>query len=202
MKCFLEVSTLSILVFSAAASVHAQPNVGPTPSPTPAKIEHSTKFDGNLEFPQISGWTLAPKYIYPTADLGYSVNYESPEGGRVIVYVYNSGQTTIPNALTGVVVDEMNRAKADIQAAVNSGTYESAKVLRSATVNFGGTSDGLKAIFASYELSISGNQLHSEIYVFPYQNYFVKIRATRPKAYATSGVVVDLLAKLGVLFSR
>ena len=201
MKRFLEVSTILILVLSAAAAVHAQPHVGPTPSPTPAKIEPA-KFDGNVEFPEISGWTLAPKYIYPTADLGYSVNYESPEGGRVIVYVYNGGHTIIPNTLTGVVAEEMNRAKSDIQAAVDSGKYESAKMLRYETVKFGGTRGGVQALFASYDLSISGIPLHSEIYLFPYQNYFVKIRATRPKAYATSGVVVDLLAKLGVLFLR
>jgi hypothetical protein len=201
MKRFLEVSVLSIFVLSAGAFVHAQPKLSPTPSPAPAKIEPA-KFDGNVEFPEVSGWTLAPKYVYPTPDLGYSVNYESPEGTRVIVYVYDGGQTTIPNNLNGVVVDEMNRAKAEIQASVDSGRYESAKMLRSETVNFGGISGRVKALYASYDLGISGNQLYSEIYLFPYQNYFVKIRATRPKAYATSDAVVDLLAKLGVLFLR
>jgi hypothetical protein len=180
----------------------AQPKPSPSPTPTPVKIERTTKFDGNIEFPNVSGWTLTPKYVYPTPALGYSVNYESPEGGRVTVYVYNAGRKTIPNDLTGVVADEMNRAKSDIQAAVNAGMYENAKLLRSETISFGGPDGRVKSLYAGYDLTARGNQLHSEIYLFPYQNYFVKIRATRPKSLATSEAVVDLLKELDMLFLR
>ena len=200
MKKFSLFCTLSILVFSA--STLAQAPGKPSPGPTPIKIERSTKFDGNVNFPKIGGWTLTPKYVYPAPELGYSVSYESPEGGRVTVYVYNGGRTTIPNDLNGVVADEMNRAKGDIQAAVNAGMYESAKALRSETINFGGANGRVKALYASYDLAARGNQLHSEIYLFPYQNYFVKIRATRPKSLATSEAVADLLAELDILFLR
>ncbi|HJS52606.1 MAG TPA: hypothetical protein VJ781_11950 [Pyrinomonadaceae bacterium] len=204
MKYFLSFSALWILVLFAAAFAYGQPkpSPSPTPSPTPVKIERITKFDGNVDFPKVSGWNLTPKHVYPTPELGYSVNYESPEGGRVTVYVYNGGQKNIPNTLTGVVADEMNRAKSDIQAAVNAGIYENAKVLRSETINFGGPNGRVKSLYASYDLSARGNQLHSEIYLFPYQNYFVKIRATRPKSLATSEAVADLLTELDVLFLR
>jgi hypothetical protein len=148
MKNFLNVSVLWILVLSAAASVYAQPKSSPSPAPsrTPVKIERVTKFDGNVDFPKVSGWTLSPKHTYPTPELGYSVGYDSPVGGSVTVYVYSGGRTTIPNVLTGIVAEEMTRAKSDIQALVNAGRYESAKMLRSETVNFGGTSGRVKAL--------------------------------------------------------
>jgi hypothetical protein len=200
MKSLHKFSALSILVFSASAFAQAPGKA--SPGPTPVKIERTTKFDGNVNFPKVGGWTLTPKYVYPTPDLGYSVSYESPEGGRVTVYVYDGGRTTIPNDLTGVVADEMNRAKSDIQAAVNAGMYETAKVLRSETINFGGPNGRVKTLYASYDLAARGNQLHSEIYLFPYQNYFVKIRATRPKASASSRAVMELLTELDILFLR
>ena len=204
MKNFLRFCALSILVLSGAAFAQAQakPSPTPTPSPSPVKIERTTKFDGNVEFPKVNGWALTPKHAYPTPELGYSVNYESPEGGRVTVYVYSGGRKTIPNDLTGVVADEMNRAKGDIQAAVNAGMYENAKVLKSETINFGGPNGRVKALYASYDLAARGNQLHSEIYLFPYQNYFVKIRATRPRSLANSEAVAELLSELDILFLR
>jgi hypothetical protein len=198
-KSFL-FSALSVLVFSA--STLAQAPGKPSPRPTPIKIERLTKFDGNVDFPKIGGWTLTPKYVYPVPELGYSVSYESSEGGRVTVYVYNGGQTRIPNNLGGVVADEMNRAKGDIQAAVSAGIYENAKPLRSETISFGGPNGRVKTLYASYDLASKGNQLHSEIYLFPYQNYFVKIRATRPKTVAASQAVVELLTELDILFLR
>ena len=200
MKNFSLFSALSILVFSATTLAQAPRKA--SPGPTPIKIERATKFDGNVSFPKIGGWTLTPRYVYPRPELGYSVSYESPEGGRVTVYVYNGGLTKIPNDLGGVVADEMNRAKGDIQAAVNAGIYENAKSVRSETINFGGPNGRVKTLYASYDLAARGNQLHSEIYLFPYQNYFVKIRATRPKASAANPAVVELLTELDILFLR
>jgi hypothetical protein len=204
MKKFLMSNGLFLLVLGAAIFVQAQNSAGPTPTPTPGsgKIERTTKFDGNVEFPKVSGWTLGAKQFYSTPELGYSVYYKSPEGGTVTVYVYNGGRTSIPNNLTGVVAEEMNRAKNDIQLMVDRGSYESAKLLKAETINFGGTNGRVKALYAGYDLGVRGNQYHSEIYLFPYQNYFVKIRATRPKELAKSEAFADLLAELDMLFLR
>jgi hypothetical protein len=192
----------AVLLVVSFVSVSVRAQSKPSPTPTPLKIERTTKFDGNVEFPKVSGWTLSPKRTYSTEALGYSVGYSSPAGGSVTVYVYNGGRKTIPDNLTGVVAEEMARAKGDIQTLVNAGTYEYAKQVTSETISFGGPNGRVKALYASYDLGVRGNQLHSEIYLFPYQNYFVKIRATRPKALAKSEAFADLLAELDILFLR
>lgn len=208
MTTFQKIFALSILVFAFAAITVAQnnpasgPGLRPTPTPEKMKLERDTKFDGNVNFPDVEGWELSEKYKYPTADLGYSVNYESREGGRVTVYVYSGGKKKIPSELTGIVADEMKRAKSDINAAVDQGMYQNAKALKSETTTIGGSTGGVKALYASYDLTARGNALHSEIYIFPYQNYFIKIRATRPKTYAKSAAIDSLLAELDTVFLK
>lgn len=183
-----------------STSTGASPKATPTPDKT--KLERTTKFDGNVEFPEVDGWELSEKHKYPTDALGYSVNYESRSGGRVTVYVYNGGRKTIPNLLTGVVADEMDRAKSDIKAAVDAGAYESAKLIKSEPITLGGTTGSLKVLYTGFDLAARGNKLHSEIYLFPYQNYFVKIRATRAKANEKSPDFAALLAEIDALFLK
>ena len=190
----------SILVISAAAFVQAQPKT--TASPTPSKIDRTTKFDGNVEFPTVSGWTMSPKHVYPTPDLGYSVAYGSPQGGSVTVYVYRGGQKAIPNNLSGVVAAEMNQAKSDVQTLVDRGSYEYAKLQRSETIDLGGANGRVKALYAGYDLGVQGIDAVSEIYLFPYQDHFIKIRATRRKDLAKSDAFAKLLADLDLLFSK
>lgn len=160
------------------------------------------EIDGNVEFPEVVGWELSQKHKYPTDALGYSVNYESASAGRVTIYVYTGGRKSIPSSLTGVVADEMERAKSDIKAAVDAGSYESAKAIKSEAIVLGGSSGVLKSLYTSFEMGIRGNKYHSEIYLFPYQNYFVKIRATRPKANEKSSDLAALLVQIDALFSK
>lgn len=203
---------LLVLAFFALfiTSIQAQDKPA-TPQATPPKIEpakpadkmvRTTPFDGNVEFPEVDGWELSEKHKYPTAQLGYSVNYESPTGGRVTVYVYNGGRKSIPSSLTGVVVEEMDRAKNDIKAAVDAGAYESAKLRKSESITLGGIAGNLKILYTSFDLVARGNKLHSEIYLFPYQNYFVKIRATRTKANEKSPAITALFSEIDALFLK
>jgi len=53
-----------------------------------------------------------------------------------------------------------------------------------------------------YDLAARGNKLHSEIYLFPYQGYFVKIRATRTKANEKSADFATLLSEIDALFLK
>ncbi len=146
------------------------------------KLERETPFDGDVDFPEVEGWLLSPKIVYPQAALGYSVNYESEKlGARVTVYVYNGGRSSIPNSLTGAVAEELERARAEIMAVVEAGFYERATPRASETITLGGGDGNVKALYAYYEIAARGRTLDSEIYLFPYNNHFVKFRATLPK---------------------
>lgn len=178
-------------------------NPTPTPSPTPMKLERTKPFDGEVEFPEVDGWELGRRSTFPQKELGYSVNYESPIAGRVTVYVYTGGVSRIPNDLTGPVAAQMKQAKSDIKQAVDAGYYDSVKDVRSETITLGGTDGKVKALYTLLDLRANGNKLDSEIYVFPYNGYFVKLRATRPASEKGSKIeaMEDLLKALDDTFA-
>lgn len=202
------VTFLTLVLLAFTATVTAQkpeskpsPTPSPSPSPTPAKLERETKFDGSVTFPEVEGWELSDKTQYPTPDMGYSVNYETPSS-RVTVYVYNGGQASIPNTLTGVVAQEVKNAQAQIKAIVDAGAYESAKVLKDETVVLGGPKGKIKALYVRYALRARGRDLDSRIYLFPYNNYFIKIRMTGLPADEDSAETLALLEAIDLLFSK
>ena len=94
-----------VLLSISASAQKPESKPAPSASPTPIKLERETSFNGDVTFPEVDGWELGDKYRYPTAALGYSVNYES-DTSRVTVYVYTGGRKVIPNDLNGVVADE------------------------------------------------------------------------------------------------
>lgn len=195
-------SLLLVLVF--AASTFAQKPASkpsPSPSPTPLKLERESKFDGDVTFPEVDGWDLTARQQYPTPDMGYSHNYES-SSGRVTIYVYNGGRTSIPNALTGVVAEEVKMTQAGILMFVERGSYESAKELKNETVALGGANGKVKSLHVLYALRAGGRDLDSHIYLFPYNNYFIKIRMTGPPAKEPSADTVALFEALDLLFSK
>lgn len=197
---FSILSTLILMLLSAA--VHAQ-KTAPSPSaaPTPLKLERETKFDGNVSFPEVDGWQLSEKTQYPTPDMGYSVNYESP-AARITIYVYTGGRPAIPNSLLGVVAEEMKGTQAGINSIVEQGYYESAKELRNETVTLGGKNGKIKSLHVQYALKAAGRELDSHIYLFPYNNYFVKLRMTGPKTAAPDPGIATLLEAIDLLFSK
>lgn len=197
--------TLTLLLFALSAlsaGVFAQkPESKPSPSPTPMKLERETPFDGDVKFPDVEGWELSDRQQYPTPAMGYSHNYES-DSGRVTVYVYNSGRPTIPNTLTGVVAEEVKMTQAGIMMLVERGSYESAKELKSETVTLGGKNGKVKTLHVLYALRAGGRDLDSHIYLFPYNNYFIKIRMTGPQMKEPSTEVIALFEALDLLFSN
>jgi hypothetical protein len=198
-------SILPVALFLLAASAIAQkPESKPPPaaSPTPLKLERETPFNGDVSFPEVDGWELGEKYRYPTADLGYSVNYES-ETSRVTVYVYSGGRKAIANDLGGVVADEMKKAKSELQAAVEAGLYESADAGKTETITIARDKGMVKALYTPLKLKARGNLLNSEIFIFPYNNYFIKIRAThRTPEGAASPDFASLRQALDLLFLK
>lgn len=202
MKKLFPISLTAALLLGFSAIISAQkPAASPSPSPAPVKLERETKFDGNVTFPEVEGWELSPRQNTPVRSMGYFVNYESPSG-RVSVYVYNADLPSIPNSLTGVVAKEMKDAKSGITMLVDAGMYESAKEVKNETVTLGGPKGSVKSLHAHFALRAGGRDLDSHIYLFPYHNYFIKIRMTNPQMKEPSADVAALFEALDLLFSK
>jgi hypothetical protein len=150
-----------------------------------------------LAFPEVDGWTKGDLVKYPQAELGYSVNYDGKSGSRVSVYVYNGGRTDIRNSLTGAVKEEIDRAKAEIDAVAEMGVYSDVKVVSDEKMKLGGKSGKIDVLRKALSFKARGTELHSEIIIFPFEGDFVKIRATRPR---TAGVEAEDAVK--ALFSE
>lgn len=161
-------------------------------------------YELKIEFPEIDGWDKGEIRTYPAAELGYSIAYQSEEGGTVTIYVYNGGLTKISSDLNDKVIkDEINRAKNEIIEVGKMGVYKNVKELKNDTVTLGGTSGKTKALRSLFSFSVRGQDVDSEIYLFSYENHFVKIRATRPKAEdnAENKVFTKFLGEIDKLFS-
>ena len=160
--------------------------------------------ESKVEFPDIDGWEKSDITKYPTAELGYSVNYESEEGGRVTVYVYNGGLKNIPDGATDKAVkNELEKAKGEIRQAGKMGYYDNIKEIKNETITLGGAAGKVKSLYTLLNFSAQGQELASEIYLFGYRNNFIKIRATRLKeGGAENKAFTDLLAKLDAYFSK
>ena len=189
---------LSFAILSSSTLAQAKPD--PTPTPEKVKLERVVKFDGNVKFPDVDGWTRGEKYQYPSPELGYSVTYES-KAGRVTVYVYNAGLETIPNDLTGPVNDQMLNARREIKVIVDQGRYDSATEGKIETVTIGGPSGKIKSLHTEFTIKANGNEFESETYIFPYNNYFIKYRITRPKAVGKTEELQELMKALDAVFS-
>lgn len=193
-----------LVLFISIEAIAQKPESKPLPpaSPTPMKLERETPFNGDVTFPEVDGWDLSDKYRYPTAALGYSVNYET-DNTRVTVYVYSGGQKSIPNDLGGVVADEMKKARSELKAAVEAGLYESADAGNTESITIAKNKGAVKALYTPLKIRARGNTLTSEIFIFPYNNYFIKIRATHRSPEAASGSeFVSLREALDLLFSK
>lgn len=200
MKKLFGVFVLAFLFAALSNTSFAQAKPDPTPTPEKLKLERVGKFDGNVKFPDVDGWTRGEKVQYPTAELGYSVSYGS-RSGRVTVYVYNGGLKKIPNDLTGPVADQMTTSRNDIKAMVEQGGYDSSTEGKVETVIIGGPTGKVRSLHTEFTLKAKGNEFDSETYVFPYNDHFIKIRITRPKAVGKTEELQELMKSLDEVFS-
>jgi len=186
---------------SEAKDQKTKPEVPKLEKPaTPAKPARAK--NEPLDFPEVDGWTKGDVQKYPQAELGYSVNYDAKGSNRVTVYVYNGGRKDIRNSLAGAVKDEIEQAKSEIDAMAEMGVYSDVKVEKDEKTKVGGKAGKIDTLHKVLSFKARGNQLHSEIYIFPFEGNFVKIRATRPKAGgpADEEAVVRLLAEIEAMF--
>lgn len=192
------VLALSFTILSSASLAQAKP--APTPTPEIVKLERVVKFDGNVKFPDVDGWTRSEKYQYPSPELGYSVTYEA-KAGRVTIYVYNAGLEKIPSELTGPVNEQMLNAREEVKAIVEQGRYDSATEGKIETVTIGGPAGKIRSLHTEFTIKANGNEFDSETYIFPYNNYFIKFRVTRPKAVGKTIELQELMKALDSVFS-
>ncbi|MEO7673585.1 MAG: hypothetical protein ABIU09_05855 [Pyrinomonadaceae bacterium] len=178
-------------------------NVAPTPqkpaNPTPLRQKGSP-----LQFPEVDGWEKSELKKYPQPELGYSVNYDAEGGNRVSIYVYNGGRKDIRDSLGGAVKSEIERAKAEIYAVAEMGVYSDVKEEKSDTTKIGGASGKIDTLRKVLSYKSRGAAQHSEIYIFPFEAHFVKVRATRPKSLGKEAeeAVTKLLAEIETLFLK
>lgn len=157
-----------------------------------------------VNLPEVDGWEKGDIQKYPTEEMGFSVNYQSRQGGRVTVYVYNGGNKKIGDgAGDKIVKDELNKAKGEIRQMADFGYYENLKELKNETTSLGANGKN-KVLYALYNFGAGDKVAASEIYIFGNQNRFVKIRATRARDNNEAGdkMVADLLKELDAFFSN
>jgi hypothetical protein len=158
-----------------------------------------------VDFPDVRDWEKGEIQKYPTEDLGFSIDYESEDGGRVTIYVYNGGKKNIPDDLSDKLIkNELNNAKSEIRKVADMGYYQNVKEIKNDTVTLGGASGKVKALHVVYNFSSGGRNLTSEIYMLAHQNRFIKIRATRPRDTGENGnkAVAALLAEIDAMFAK
>lgn len=210
MQSSFRITVLLILCVLSALSLQAQstqpdnsgknsgkqtPVVKPTPNETA---------DAKLKFPDVDGWNRDEPYKYPTPDMGYSVNFDSPTNGRVTLYVYNGGFPKIPNELTGLVKEELEAAKAGLYGAAEQGIYTNLKGSKTETIVLGGPKGKISSLYSHFTMAREGEKVRSDIYLFPYKNNFIKLRVTRPAITdkAMDNSFANLLYEIDTLFSK
>ncbi len=170
----------------------ANVEVRPTPKPTPV-AKRTT-----LLFPEIEGWTKSEKTTYPTAALGYSYSYESNRGGRVTIYVYNGGNASISNDISSPTVKrEFDGVRSEILAIGKAGIYQNMKEVKTDRITVGRATD---AHYALFRFNVQGQPKVSELYLFSFEDNFIKIRATRSPENADDRDFKSLLAELVSIF--
>ena len=194
---------LALIVLHSVLFVTAQDKAGGSAGEKPKDLKTlAIGSVDDLEFPKVDGWTLSEKQTIPDdgGGTGTVVNYDSKSNGRVTVYVYSHGLTSIPNDLGGLVKQELEGAKAAIQIVAQTGFYGEVKEGKTEAVTLGGEKGSVKALKAAFTFRKNGQVLNSDILVFAYQDHFIKLRASRPDT-STGEAYAALLLALDRLFS-
>jgi hypothetical protein len=150
-----------------------------------------------IVFPEIEGWKAGAKGAIPMEESGVSINYDSPERERITVYVYKRGQAA--KDLKGVVKEEFDGALDALSQFAEAGLYSNLKIGKKETTTVGGSVQSLKA---GLGFEARGAKYSSELFVFPYQDHVVKIRASRPDPIANNDLYSKFLIAIDKLFSK
>lgn len=148
-----------------------------------------------IVLPTPSGWSRSESRALPPEDHGFTVAYEYESGLSVTLYQYTRGHASIPDGVDSALVkEEMQHAKTGIQQVVQLGYWDAAKEVKFETVRLGESQR--QALWSQYDLTVDGEVLASDIYVWAYSNTLFKLRCT-----AHSKDVVSNQAVLGSLLT-
>ena len=168
-------------------------------------MQSSVLGQSKMEFPEVDGWERGKIRTFEAVELGYSIDYVSETGGKVTIYVYDGGRSEIADGVNNKTVkSEMENAKSEIQKFGEAGYYDDVKKVKDDIITLGGTGGNVKALYSLFNFKVRGEKVDSEIYLFGYNNNFVKIRATRPmgKNGASNDEVNALFKEIDKLFSN
>ncbi|MDB2685947.1 hypothetical protein N9Y42_01940 [Mariniblastus sp.] len=161
--------------------------------------KNATAPAASITLPTLSGWSKSEKRPLPPTDHGFTIAYDHEESGlAVTLYQFTRGLTSIPNDVNSTIVkEEMAGAKMGIQQAVQFGAWQSAKEIKSEIIQLGESEQ--QALWSQYELTVDGELLASDIYVWAQANTIFKIRSTSHSKDAESNhaVIEPLLTALG-----
>lgn len=191
---------LFIGLFLMQAGVFAQDTIGGDPPKAAKKDKTDTS---KFEFPDVEGWEKNISRNDPASGLGDFANYDSKDGGRVTIYFYDAGIEKIPDDLTSrTLKDEMQNAKLGILQLGEMGVYKNIKEAKSDTIMLGGSSGKVKALHSLLYFTAGENDLVSEIFLLPYKNNFLKIRASRPKDQEKNKTFEKFMSEIDAYFSK
>ena len=141
------------------------------------QIDENSDAEPAFKLPDVKNWQRGEIRGLPADDSGFSVAYDSRSGGTVTLYQYTRGETDIPDQLGfSGVKREFNDAKDSISAAAKMGIWDSAKELSSKTIKLGNSSR--QALWARFELTKDGSTTKSEVFVWAYNNNYIKLRCS------------------------
>ncbi|MEZ5345248.1 MAG: hypothetical protein R2681_06785 [Pyrinomonadaceae bacterium] len=155
--------------------------------------------------PDVDGWKKGEVVKYATEELGYSVGYQSAEGGTVTIYFYHGGVKNIPDGADNRIVKaELEKAESDIIAYGEMGYYQNVKKMSSGIDMLGLENGIVETQHANFDIEVRGVKMTSDIYLFGKDKYFVKFRASRRKGdgITPNKVFADFMAKMDEYFSE
>lgn len=199
MRLFFKVAAFSILCSLFFVTAKAQ-----TTSPNPPKSASPASQELKIEFPDIDGWKKSEITRYPIPELGYSINYDSEDAGRVTIYVYNMGLKEIPSDVNNTMLkNEIARVKNEVKTVGNMGYYTNLKEVKDETITLGGNAGKIKALRTVFSYNLQGKPVVSEAYILGHKNHFIKIRATYPnvEGETENKALADLLVQLEKMLS-
>ncbi|QDU97289.1 hypothetical protein [Lignipirellula cremea] len=143
-----------------------------------------------------AGWTKSSMEPLPPEDFGFSVAYQHESGLTLTLYQYSRGKRSIPTSLQTLEIQaQMNYAKEAIREMEHKGYLEIVSEQNSQVV-LGESSQ--QALWSRFRLTMEGQSVLSDIYVWSKDNQFLKIRCSGLRGDDADRLALDpLLTSLG-----
>jgi hypothetical protein len=160
---------------------------------------------GQMEFPDIKGFTRSQPNHLPNPQHGYIISYQSDRDLMINVYVYNSSLERIPDGATSSAVkEEIMRIELGLETLKRQGMYNSYKERVSGEVRVGNWPKAPHAQRRLFEIDrVDVGRILTDVYITGYKNHFIKIRFSYPidKQVESEKAVTPVLTALGKMMT-